>query len=48
MPTDLLWSFLQAIVMSIAVMLVHTYYGYNAPAARSASASRSVRRCAPR
>ncbi|MCW2651883.1 MAG: transporter permease [Mycobacterium sp.] len=28
--TDLLWSFLQAIVMSIAVMLVHTYYGYNA------------------
>ena len=30
MPEDLLWSFLQAIVMSIAVMLVHTYYGYNA------------------
>ena len=29
-PTDLLWSFLQAIVMSIAVMLVHTYYGYHA------------------
>jgi phospholipid/cholesterol/gamma-HCH transport system permease protein len=29
-PTDLLWSFLQAIIMSIAVMLVHTYYGYNA------------------
>jgi phospholipid/cholesterol/gamma-HCH transport system permease protein len=29
-PRDLLWSFLQAIVMSIAVMLVHTYYGYNA------------------
>ncbi len=29
-PTDLLWSFLQAIVMSIAVMLVHTFYGYNA------------------
>jgi phospholipid/cholesterol/gamma-HCH transport system permease protein len=29
-PADLLWSFLQAIVMSIAVMLVHTYYGYNA------------------
>ena len=28
--TDLLWSFLQAIVMSLAVMLVHTYYGYNA------------------
>lgn len=29
-PADLLWSFLQAIAMSIAVMLVHTYYGYNA------------------
>jgi len=29
-PTDLLWSFLQAIVMSIAVMLVHTYCGYHA------------------
>jgi phospholipid/cholesterol/gamma-HCH transport system permease protein len=29
-PSDLLWSFLQAVVMSIAVMLVHTYYGYNA------------------
>ena len=29
-PTDLLWSFAQAIVMAIAVMLVHTYYGFNA------------------
>ena len=29
-PTDLLWSFAQAIVMAVAVMLVHTYYGYNA------------------
>ena len=29
-PTDLWWSFLQAIVMAVAVMLVHTYYGYNA------------------
>jgi phospholipid/cholesterol/gamma-HCH transport system permease protein len=29
-PTDLLWSFLQVIVMAVAVMLVHTYYGYNA------------------
>ena len=27
-PSDLLWSFLQAIAMSIVVMLVHTYYGY--------------------
>src|SRR6478736_837407 len=30
MPTDILWSFAQAIVMGIAVMLIHTYYGYNA------------------
>ncbi|WCS17912.1 ABC transporter permease [Mycobacterium marinum] len=29
-PSDLLWSFVQAIVMSIAVMLIHTYYGYTA------------------
>ena len=29
-PSDRRCSFLQAIVMSIAVMLVHTYYGYNA------------------
>jgi phospholipid/cholesterol/gamma-HCH transport system permease protein len=29
-PTNLLWSFLQAIIMAIAVMLVHTYYGYHA------------------
>ena len=30
MATDLLWSFLQAIIMSVAVMLVHTYHGFNA------------------
>jgi phospholipid/cholesterol/gamma-HCH transport system permease protein len=29
-PTNLLWSFLQAIIMAIVVMLVHTYYGYHA------------------
>jgi len=29
-PTDLLWSFAQAIVMAISVMLVHTYHGFNA------------------
>ncbi|HZQ30679.1 MAG TPA: ABC transporter permease [Mycobacterium sp.] len=27
-PIDLLWSFLQAILMGLAVLLVHTYYGY--------------------
>src|SRR5690606_10117560 len=29
-PTDILWSFVQAIVMAIAVMLIHTYYGFTA------------------
>ena len=29
-PSDILWSFVQAICMAIAVMLIHTYYGYNA------------------
>ncbi|KAA0084595.1 ABC transporter permease [Mycolicibacterium sp. P9-64] len=27
-PVDLLWSFLQALLMALAVLLVHTYYGY--------------------
>lgn len=29
-PSDILWSFGQAIVMAMAVMLIHTYFGYNA------------------
>ena len=29
-PIDLLWSFLQAILMALAILLVHTYFGYNA------------------
>lgn len=29
-PTDILWSFAQAIVMAIAIMLIHTYYGFTA------------------
>ena len=27
-PIDLLWSFLQAIIMAIAILLIHTYFGY--------------------
>jgi phospholipid/cholesterol/gamma-HCH transport system permease protein len=27
-PIDLLWSFFQAILMGLAVLLVHTYFGY--------------------
>lgn len=29
-PSDILWSFVQAIFMALAVMLIHTYYGYHA------------------
>nr|WP_228539219.1 ABC transporter permease [Nocardia sp. XZ_19_385] len=29
-PSDILWSFGQAIIMAIAVMMIHTYYGYHA------------------
>lgn len=45
-PIDLLWSFLQAIVMAIVVMLVHTYYGYTAaggPAGVGEAVGRAVR-----
>ncbi len=27
-PIDLLWSFLQAVLMAILILLIHTYYGY--------------------
>lgn len=27
-PADLLWSFVQAIVMALAILFIHTYYGY--------------------
>jgi phospholipid/cholesterol/gamma-HCH transport system permease protein len=29
-PTDLIWSFLQAIVTAVVIMLVHTYHGFTA------------------
>ncbi|WP_406235840.1 MlaE family ABC transporter permease [Nocardia sp. NBC_01009] len=29
-PSDILWSFAQAIFMALAVMMIHTYYGYHA------------------
>ncbi|MFD4439709.1 MlaE family ABC transporter permease [Nocardia sp. NPDC058519] len=29
-PSDILWSFGQAIMMAMAVMLIHTYYGFHA------------------
>jgi phospholipid/cholesterol/gamma-HCH transport system permease protein len=27
-PIDLLWSFLQAVLMAVTILLVHTYFGY--------------------
>lgn len=45
-PTDLFWSFLQAIIMAVVVMLIHCYYGYNAsggPAGVGEAVGRAVR-----
>jgi phospholipid/cholesterol/gamma-HCH transport system permease protein len=45
-PTDLIWSFFQAIVMAVVIMLVHTYYGFTAsggPAGVGEAVGRSVR-----
>lgn len=45
-PTDLIWSFLQAIAMAVVIMLVHTYYGYTAsggPAGVGEAVGRAVR-----
>jgi phospholipid/cholesterol/gamma-HCH transport system permease protein len=45
-PNDLFWSFLQAIVMAVVVMLVHTYYGFTAsggPAGVGEAVGRAVR-----
>ena len=45
-PTDLLWSFLQAVLMAVVVMLIHTYYGFTAsggPAGVGEAVGRAVR-----
>ena len=45
-PSDIIWSFVEAIVMAVAVMLVHTYYGYTAsggPAGVGEAVGRAVR-----
>jgi len=47
-PTDLMWSFLQCVVLAIVIMLVHTYTGTPRAAVRLASARRSDVRCARR
>jgi phospholipid/cholesterol/gamma-HCH transport system permease protein len=45
-PTDLIWSLLQALAVALAVMLVHTFYGFNAsggPAGVGEAVGRAVR-----
>ncbi|GAB1816753.1 ABC transporter permease [Mycobacterium sp. MUNTM1] len=45
-PTDLIWSLLQVMVTATIVMLIHTYYGFNAsggPAGVGEAVGRSVR-----
>lgn len=45
-PMDLIWSWLQVIVAAVAIMLVHTYYGFNAsggPAGVGEAVGRAVR-----
>ena len=45
-PTDMIWSFLQAVAMALVIMMVHTYYGYTAsggPAGVGEAVGRSVR-----
>jgi len=44
--TDLVWSFVQATAMAVVIMLIHTYYGYNAaggPAGVGEAVGRAVR-----
>jgi phospholipid/cholesterol/gamma-HCH transport system permease protein len=45
-PTDLIWSFFQVLAIAVVIMLVHTYYGYNAsggPAGVGEAVGRAVR-----
>jgi len=45
-PTDLIWSFFQVVAIALVIMLVHTYYGYNAvggPAGVGEAVGRAVR-----
>ena len=45
-PTDVIWSFMQSVAMTIVIMLVHTFYGYTAtggPAGVGEAVGRAVR-----
>ncbi len=45
---DVMWSFLEVIIMSVVVMLNHCYFGFYASGGPSASARPSASRCGPR
>lgn len=45
-PTDLVWSFLQCVAITVVIMMVHTYYGFHAnggPAGVGEAVGRAVR-----
>jgi phospholipid/cholesterol/gamma-HCH transport system permease protein len=45
-PQDMLWSFLKLIVLAVAIILIHTYYGYTAsggPAGVGVAVGRAIR-----
>ena len=45
-PTDVIWSFMQSVAMTIVIMLVHTYYAFTAkggPAGVGEAVGRAVR-----
>jgi phospholipid/cholesterol/gamma-HCH transport system permease protein len=45
-PTDLIWSFLQTVAITVVIMLVHTFYGFTAtggPAGVGEAVGRAVR-----
>jgi phospholipid/cholesterol/gamma-HCH transport system permease protein len=45
-PTDVIWMLIQVVLQSLAIMLVHTYYGFNAsggPAGVGEATGRAVR-----
>ncbi|MGO9158848.1 ABC transporter permease [Mycobacterium sp.] len=45
-PTDVLWAMVQVVVQGVVVMLIHTYYGFNAsggPAGVGEATGRAVR-----
>ncbi|ORB56888.1 ABC transporter permease [Mycolicibacterium rhodesiae] len=45
-PTDVIWSFMQSVAITVVIMLVHTYYGFTAkggPAGVGEAVGRAVR-----